>query len=73
MGTIGHYANAQNQIAAMTSILAALRFEFEQVAARTDLDDQHLDLLVQQGQALVDAAEELKTVDYNPTPDVVRS
>ncbi len=70
-GTIGHYANATAQLSSMSAILAALEFEFTKVSPRTDLDVQHLDLLIAQADELTAAAENLKAVSFNPDPETL--
>ena len=69
LNTIHHYSNALKQISSLTSVIAALSYEFKETAPRTELDEDHIDLLVASAQELITSAEALKTVAYDPTPE----
>tara|TARA_R100001086_G_scaffold247829_2_gene183207 strand:+ start:1291 stop:1506 length:216 start_codon:yes stop_codon:yes gene_type:complete len=69
MNTIHYYSNALKHLSSLTSVLASLDHEFKEIAPRTELDEAHIDLLVSSAQELITAAEALKTVAYDPTPE----
>ncbi len=70
MNTLPDFANASLNISAISGVIAALQYKFQFDAPRTDLDEQHIDLLVASAQGLIDAAEALKTVVYEgPAPE----
>lgn len=69
LNTIHHYSSALKQISSLTSVIAALAYEFKEIGPRTELDETHIDLLVSSAEELIAAAEALKTVEYEPTPD----
>jgi hypothetical protein len=73
MDTIGYYANLTKHVAAISSNIAALDESFRTVAARTDLDVAHIDLLITQAQGMIAAAEALKSVVYEGPAPVVPS
>lgn len=69
MNTIAHFYNAARGFNLINNTVTALAAEFEQVAPITDLDKAQIDVMVASAQQLIAAAEALKTVAYNPTPE----
>lgn len=70
MNTLPDFANASKNISALSGVIAGLEYKFQFDAPRTDLDEQHIDLLVASAQQLIAAAEALKTVVYEgPAPE----
>ena len=69
MNTLPDFANAVKNLSALTSVLAGLGYKFKEDAPRTALDEQLIDGLVASAQQLIVAAEALKTVAYEPTPE----
>ena len=68
MNTIHHYSQLMRHLSAMTSVLNALAYDFEQTAPITPLDEQLIDGLVASATAMLAEANALKAVVYNPTP-----
>lgn len=71
MNTIGYYASITKHVSAISSNIAALDESFRVVEPRTDLDVAHIDILIAQANGMIAAAEALKTVVFQPTPDVL--
>ena len=70
MNTLPDFANASKNISALSGVIAGLDYKFRHDAARTTLDEQHIDLLVASANSLIVAAEALKTVVYEgPSPE----
>jgi len=69
MITINQFASITSQMAQTNANLNALAFNYKEVAPRTELDVAHIDLLVAQAQQMILAAESLKTIAYDPTPE----
>ena len=69
MNTITHFYNAARGFNLINNTITALAAEFEQVAPITDLDKAQIDVMVASAQQLIAAAEGLKTVAYDPTPE----
>jgi hypothetical protein len=69
MNTLPDFANAVKNLSAMTSVLAGLGYKFKEAAPRTALDEQLIDGLVASAQELITAANDLKTIAYDPTPE----
>ena len=68
MNTLPDFANAVKNLSALTSVLAGLGYKFKEAAPRTALDEQLIDGLVASAQELITAANDLKTIGYDPTP-----
>ena len=71
MNTIAHFYNAARGFNLISSTVTALAAEFEQVAPITDLDKAQIDVMIASAQNMIVAAEALKSVAYNPTPEVL--
>jgi hypothetical protein len=69
MNTLPDFANAVKNLSALTSVLAGLGYKFKEAAPRTALDEQLIDGLVASAQELITAANDLKTIAYDPTPE----
>jgi len=69
MNTITHFYNAARGFNLINAAVSGLHAEFTSVAPITDLDKAQIDVMVASAQQLIAAAEALKTVQYNPTPD----
>jgi len=69
MNTLPDFANAVKNLSALTSVLAGLGYKFKEAAPRTALDEQLIDGLVASAQELIAAANALKTITYDPTPE----
>jgi hypothetical protein len=70
MNTIQHYAALLDHVNSMKTRLAALGYDFKEIAPRTDLDVQLIDALVATATAMLAEAETLKAIAYDPTPPV---
>lgn len=71
MNTIKHFHNIANGFDRIASAMSGLESEFQQVAPITDLDKAQIDVMIASAQNMITAAEALKTVTYNPTPEVL--
>ena len=71
MNTIGYYASITKHVSSISSNIAALDESFRVVEPRTDLDVAHIDILIAQANGMIAAAEALKTVVFEPTPEVL--
>jgi len=67
MNTIHQFASITKNLSGTSASLEDLAWNYKEVAARTDLDVAHIDLLISQAQAMIVAAEALKAIDYDPT------
>tara|TARA_R100000654_G_scaffold8278_3_gene19598 strand:- start:25229 stop:25444 length:216 start_codon:yes stop_codon:yes gene_type:complete len=67
MNTIHQFASITKNLSGTSASLADLAHNYKEVAARTSLDEAHIDLLVAQAQEMIDAANNLKTINYDPT------
>ena len=66
MNTIHQFASITKNLSGTSASLEDLAFNYKEVAARTDLDVAHIDLLISQAQAMIVAAEALKTIEFEP-------
>ena len=71
MNTIPHFNNIANGFNRIASAMSGLESEFKEVAPITVLDKAQIDVMIASAQNMIAAAEALKTVQYNPTPDVL--
>ncbi len=69
MNTLPDFANASKNLSALLSVLNGLAYKFKEDEPRTDLDEQLIDGLVASAQQLIVAAQALKTVEFDPTPE----
>ena len=69
MNTIKHFHGVANGFDRIASSMAGLESEFKEVAPITDLDKAQIDVMIASAQNMITAAEALKSVAYNPTPD----
>ena len=67
MNTIHQFASITKNLSGTSASLEDLAFNYKKVSPRTDLDVTHIDLLIAQAQAMIEAAEALKTIAYDPT------
>ena len=71
MNTIKHFHNIANGFNRIASAMSGLESEFTNVAPITDLDKAQIDVMIASAQNMIVAAEALKSVAYNPTPEVL--
>ena len=69
MSTINQFASITNSMARISGTIGDLAYQFKEVAPRTALDDANVDVLVITANQLIAAAEALKTIPYDPTPE----
>ena len=69
MNTIFTFASLTQALATVQGGLGTLSFNYKEDAPRTALDEAHIDLLIASAQQMITAAEQLKSVEYDPTPD----
>lgn len=66
MNTIHQFASITKNLSGTSASLNDLAFNYKEIAPRTDLDVAHIELLIAQAQAMIVAANELKTIEFNP-------
>ena len=66
MRTIGYYAAITQYFASITNNMDALAESFASVEPRTELDEAHIDLLITQAEQMIEAAEQLKAIPFDP-------
>lgn len=69
MQSIHHYSNILNSLTTINGQLISLEYLFKEVEASTDIDTQFIDSFVASAQEMIVAAEALKAVAYDPTPE----
>ena len=69
MQSIHHYSNILNSLTTINGQLISLEYLFREVEASTDIDTQFIDSFVASAQEMIVAAEALKAVAYDPTPE----
>jgi hypothetical protein len=69
MKTIQQFAGITNNLSNTAAVLQDLAYQYKEIAARTDLDVAHIDLLVAQAEQMIIEANALKTIAYDPTTD----
>jgi len=69
MNTIHQFASITKNLSGTSASLNDLAFNYKEIAPRTDLDVAHIDLLVAQAQAMIVAAEALKSIAYDPSEE----
>mgnify|MGYP003112398816 CR=1 FL=1 len=67
MESIYQFASITQKMAGITASLNDLAYRYKELEARSTLDEAHIDVLVTQANGLIAAAENLKTIDYDPT------
>ena len=70
MNTIHHYSACLNSLNQMTATINAIAYDFKETAPRTELDLELINGLLAAAAGMTQAAEALKTVAYDPTPEV---
>ena len=70
MATINQFASITNNMALISGSIGDLAYNFKEVAERTALDDANIDILIATAQGMIQAAEALKAIAYDPTPPV---
>jgi len=68
MNTIHQFASITRNLSSTAGVLTDLARQYKENAPRTTLDETHIDLLIAQAQAMIVAATELKSIEYDPTP-----
>ena len=71
MNTIKHFHGVANGFDRIASSMAGLESEFTNIAPITDLDKAQIDVMIASAQNMIAAAEALKTVVFQLTPDVL--
>ena len=69
MINIQHYAALIADVNKMQSRLEAISYNFKEVAPKTDLDTQLIDALIATATGLLENAETIKDIAYDPTPE----
>ena len=69
MNTINYYARLTDALSVMNLNLESLSYQFSQEAPRTQLDEDLIDALLVAADQMRAAAEALKAVAYDPTPE----
>lgn len=68
MNTIHQFASITNNMSGVSASLNDLAYLYKETAPRTALDEAHIDLLITQANGMIQAAEALKSIAYDPTP-----
>jgi hypothetical protein len=68
MNTIHQFASITKNLSGTSASLNDLAYLYKESAPRTALDEAHIDLLITQAQGMIQAAEALKAIAYDPTP-----
>lgn len=68
MNTIHQFASITKNLSGTSASLNDLAWNYKEVAPRTALDEAHIDLLITQAQGMIQAAEALKAIAFDPTP-----
>ena len=68
MNTIHQFASITKNLSGTSASLNDLAWNYKEVAPRTALDEAHIDLLIAQANGMIEAAEDLKSIAYDPTP-----
>tara|TARA_R100000654_G_scaffold19900_2_gene40398 strand:+ start:2133 stop:2357 length:225 start_codon:yes stop_codon:yes gene_type:complete len=66
MNTIHQFASITKNLSGTSASLADLAYNYKEIAPRTPLDESHIDLLVEQAEAMIVTANNLKTIAYDP-------
>ena len=69
MHTIHQFATITKNLSGTSASLNDLAYIYEKVEPRTALDEAHIDLLITQAQGMIQAAEALKAIAYDPTSE----
>jgi len=69
MNTIHQFASITKNLSGTSASLNDLAHLYKESAPRTALDEAHIDLLITQANQMIQAAEALKAIAYDPTPD----
>ena len=69
MINIQRYAALISDVNKMQSRLEAIAYNFKEVAPKTDLDTQLIDALVATATGLLENAETIKSITYDPTEE----
>ena len=69
MNTIHQFASITKNLSGTSASLNDLAWNYKEAAPRTALDEAHIDLLITQAQGMIQAAEALKAIAYDPTPE----
>mgnify|MGYP003111886152 CR=1 FL=1 len=69
MESIYQFASITKSMANITASLNDLRYRYEQIAERSSLDEAHIDVLIISAQGMIEAADALKSIAYNPTTE----
>lgn len=69
MNTIHQFASITKNLSGTSASLNDLAYLYKESAPRTALDEAHIDLLITQANGMIQAAEALKSIAYDPTPE----
>lgn len=69
MKTINYYARLTDSLSVMNQNIEALAYQFAEEAPRTQLDEDLIDALLVAADQMRAAADGLKAVAYDPTPE----
>ena len=69
MKTINYYARLTDSLSVMNQNIEALAYQFKKEAPRTQLDTDIIDALLVAADQMRAAADALKAVAYDPTPE----
>jgi len=69
MNTIHQFASITKNLSGTSASLNDLAYLYKESAPRTALDEAHIDLLITQANGMIQAAEALKTIAYDPPPE----
>lgn len=68
MNTIHQFASITKNLSGTSASLNDLAYQYKEIAPRSALDESHIDLLITQANGMIQAAEALKSIAYDPTP-----
>ena len=69
MNTIHQFASITKNLSGTSASLSDLAHLYKESAPRTALDEAHIDLLITQANQMIQDAEALKAIAYDPTPE----
>ena len=69
MESIYQFASVTKNMANITASLNDLAYRYKELEERTSLDEAHIDVLIISAQGMIEAADALKSIAYNPTKE----
>jgi len=70
MQSIHHYSAILNALNSINGNLTTLAYVFKELEASTDIDASFIDSFNASAAQMIEAAEALKSIQYDPTPEV---